>query len=164
MRELWLKQKCTSCERCYSGFELYREGIQLKRSKGKWVIKPPSPWSPWRCVATTGKKGGGLLPPLFSFAPFRAPLTFVNRLWHPNSEFESTFGLWTVTQLCMMKTMKLWQLDMKLTWYTTTKTMHCKRMKSSVTSSFELEIKWVSNRNDRNSTRNHIKSYSSSKQ
>ena len=82
---------------------------------------------------------------------------------HPNSDFESIFGLRIVTPSCTTKTMKLWQMVVNSSRKMMMNTTQRMRTKSSVTTSFGLETKRMSNRNDRNSIRNQIRSCSSPK-
>ena len=89
------------------------------------------------------------------------PRFFSPYLGYPNSNLEFVFGLRTITLSRTRTTTQLWKTVEKSSQKTSMKSTQRMRTKSSVATSFGLETTWMSNRNDRNSRRNHNRAYSS---
>ena len=152
--------------RDFTLFLLEKEWREMERFKRNWrrgkIVQNLGGLQPahvWSACATRGQRGALAVwhtwstrgHPLLGFWPSNL-LAHLSRssavFGHPNSEFESVFGLWTVTPSCTTMTMKLWQMVENSSRKTTTNTTQRMRTKSSVATSFGLEIKCVSNRND----------------
>ena len=82
-------------------------------------------WAVWHTAST---RGGHAM--AFGHGASPAHLSHSSAVFgHPNSEFESVFGLWTVTPSCTTKTMKIWQMVENSSRKTTTNTTQRMRTK-----------------------------------
>ena len=147
-----------------------------EREGNFWPIKNGH-LSPWPCGARVPHGTRGLVGPCGTRPPHGVAIprpdshgaspTHLSRssavFGHSNSEFESLFRLQTVTPSRTTKTMKLWQMVENSSRKMMTNTTQRMRTKSSVATSFGLETKWMSNRNDRDSIRNQLRSSTSPK-
>ena len=138
---------CSSCEKMEG-----REIIWGGKMRGKLVQILGGLWPVhvWPACATRGQRGALAVwhtwstrgHPLLGFWPsdLLAHLSRSSAVFgHPNSEFESVFGLRTVTPSRTTTTMKLWKMVENSSRKTTTNTTQRMRTKSSVATSFGLE-------------------------
>ena len=140
-------------ERCLNGGE--REDFLANQKR------PPQPRPMWGTWATWDQRGplavgptahtrlGQAWPLGLACSPTH-PHILQPYLGHPNSNFESIFGLQTVTPSRTMMTKNLWQKVDKSSWKMMMKSTQRIRTQNSLAKSFGLETLWMSNRNDQN--------------
>ena len=183
MRKIWCFENLKTGENFLAGkhnfffliFQMEREREEIggeRRPSQPMVWGHITPW-PWGAHGPHGGRGSSRpwgprphqrpaqvasRPGLSSHA---LPRFFNPYLGHPNSDFESVFGLETMTPSCTTMNTQLWKMVEKSSRKTSMKSTQRMRMKSSVATLFGLETTWMSNRNDRNSIRNHNRACSS---
>ena len=139
-------------------FKGKREG-KAKWPKYPWLVPTCGPRGPHvdrGPLSTCGSRGAHVATmqgPFGRFVSRALPRFFGPYLGRPNSDFESVFGLRTVTPSRTTTTIQLWKMVEKSSRNPTMKSTQQMRTKSSIVNLFGLETLWMSNRNDRNSIR-----------